>query len=153
MKILELLKKEFIVGELKTKGKKEVLAELAGVLSKGKTQRDSQAMLRVLPEREALGSTGIGDGIAIPHGKLAGLDEIVIAFGRSRDGIAYDAVDGRPVHLLFLLMAPENSEGQHLRVLAQLSRMLKDKNFRKKLMEARSQDDLVQVITEKEDAC
>ena len=153
MKITELLKKEFILEQLKAKSKQEVLAELAGVFVKGKIKFDSGAMLRVLMEREKLGSTGIGDGVAIPHGKLAGLDEILVAFGRSREGIAFEALDGKPVHLFFLLMAPENSAGQHLKALAKISRMLKDGGFRKKLLEAQMHDDLVRVITEKDDEC
>ena len=153
MKITELLKKEYILEQLKAKSKQEALAELAGVFIKGRIKFDSGAMLRVLLEREKLGSTGIGDGIAIPHGKLAGLDEILVAFGRSREGIAFEALDGKPVHLFFLLMAPENSAGQHLKALAKISRMLKDGVFRKKLLEARMHDDLVRVITEKDDEC
>lgn len=153
MKITELLKKEFILEQLKAKSKQEVLAELAGVFVKGKIKFDSGAMLRVLMEREKLGSTGIGDGVAIPHGKLAGLDEILVAFGRSREGIAFEALDGKPVHLFFLLMAPENSAGQHLKALAKISRMLKDREFRKKLLETQMHDDLVRVITEKDDEC
>ncbi len=153
MKITELLKKEYILEQLKAKNKQEALAELAGVFIKGKNKFDTGAMLRVLLEREKLGSTGIGDGIAIPHGKLAGLDEILVAFGRSPEGIAFEALDGKPVHLFFLLMAPENSAGQHLKALAKISRMLKDGVFRKKLLEARMHDDLVRVITEKDDEC
>jgi PTS system nitrogen regulatory IIA component len=153
MKITELLKKEFILEQLKAKSKPEVLAELAGVFIKGKIKFDSGAMLRALLEREKLGSTGIGDGIAIPHGKLAGLDEILVAFGRSREGIAFEALDGKPVHLFFLLMAPENSAGQHLKALAKISHMLKDGVFRKKLLEVQMHDDLVRVITEKDDEC
>ncbi len=153
MKITELLKKEFILEQLKAKSKQEALAELAGVFVRGKIKVDSGAMLRVLMEREKLGSTGIGDGVAIPHGKLAGLDEILVAFGRSREGIAFEALDGKPVHLFFLLMAPENSAGQHLKALAKISRMLKDGEFRKKLLETQMHDDLVRAITEKDDEC
>ena len=111
---------------LKARNKRDALAELAGVFAKGKIRVDPEAMLHVLLEREKLGSTGIGDGIAIPHGKIAGLDEMVVAFGRSREGIDFEAMDGKPVHLFFLLMAPENSAGQHLKALAKISRMLKD---------------------------
>ena len=153
LNISGLLKKEFVLGHLKAKSKQEALAELAGVFEKGKIKCDSGAMLRVLLERENLGSTAIGDGIAIPHGKLAGLDEILVAFGRSREGIAFEALDGKPVHLFFLLMAPQNSASQHLKVLAKISRMLKDGVFRKKLLEAKMQDDLVRVITEKDNEC
>ncbi len=136
---------------LKAQNKREALAELAGVFAKGKIKVDSEAMLHVLLEREKLGSTGIGDGIAIPHGKLAGLDEMVVAFGRSREGIEFEAMDGKPVHLFFLLMAPENSAGQHLKALAKISRMLKDGAFRKNLLEAKMHDDLVRIIAEKDD--
>ena len=153
MKIMELLKKEYILEQLNAKSKQEALAELAGVFVKGNIKFDSGTMLRVLLEREKLGSTGIGDGIAIPHGKLAGLDEILVAFGRSREGVTFEALDGKPVHLFFLLMAPENSAGHHLKALAKISRMLKDRVFRKKLLEARMHDDLVRIITEKDDEC
>jgi len=153
MKITELLRNEFVLEQLEAKSKKEALAELAGLLAKGKSNCDFGAMLRVLLEREKLGSTGIGGGVAIPHGKLAGLDEILVAFGRSREGISFEALDGKPVHLIFLLMAPENSAGQHLRVLAKISRMLKDGGFRKKLLETRMHADLVRIIAEKDDEC
>ena len=120
-------------------------------LRRERSKFDPEAMLHVLLEREKLGSTGIGDGIAIPHGKLAGLDEMVVAFGRSREGIDFEAMDGKPVHLFFLLMAPENSAGQHLKALAKISRMLKDAGFRKNLLEAKTHDDLVRIIAEKDD--
>jgi nitrogen PTS system EIIA component len=151
MKITELLKKEFILEQLKAKSKQEALAELAGAFVKNQINFDSGAMLRVLLEREKLGSTGIGDGIAIPHGKLAGLGEIAIAFGRSRKGIDFEAMDGKPVHLITLLIAPENSAGQHLKALAKISRMMKDEVFRRNLLEAKTHDDLVRIIAEKDD--
>ena len=151
MKITEMLRREFILEELKAENKRDALAELAGVFAKGRIKVDPEAMLHVLLERERLGSTGIGDGIAIPHGKLSGLDEMVVSFGRSREGIAFEAMDGKPVHLFFLLMAPENSAGQHLKALAKISRMLKDPNFRKNLLEAKMHEDLFRIIAEKDD--
>ena len=151
MKITELLKKEFILEELKAGNKRDTLAELSGVFAKGACRVDPGAMLHVLMEREKLGSTGIGDGIAIPHGKIAGLDEMVIAFGRSRGGIDFEAMDGKPAHLFFLLMAPANSAGQHLKALAKISRMMKDGVFRRKLLEAKMHDDLVRIIAEKDE--
>lgn len=153
MKITEILRKEFILEELKAKSKREVLVELVGVFSKGQVKLDPDAMLHVLLEREKLGSTGIGDGIAIPHGKLAGLEEMAVAFGRSREGIDFEAMDGKPAHLLFLLMAPENSVGQHLKALAKISRMLKDEAFRKKLLAAKGCDELFEALAEKDDEC
>jgi PTS system nitrogen regulatory IIA component len=151
MKIAEMLRKEFVLEELKARNKRDTLVELAGVFAKGKCKIDPEAMLHVLIEREKLGSTGIGDGIAIPHGKLAGLDEMVIAFGRSREGIDFEAMDGKPAHLFFLLMAPVNSSGQHLKALAKISRMMKDGVFRRNLLEAKMHDDLVRIIAEKDD--
>jgi nitrogen PTS system EIIA component len=151
MKITEMLKKEYILEELKAGSKREALAEMVGLFAKGNIRSNPEAMLRVLLEREKLGSTGIGDGIAIPHGKLADLDEMVIAFGRSRAGIDFEAMDGKPVHLISLLIAPENSAGQHLKALAKISRMMKDEPYRRALLEAKTHDDLVRIIAEKDD--
>ena len=151
MKITDMLKREFVIEHLKAENKRDALAELAGIFTQGGIKVDSEAMLHVLLERERLGSTGIGDGIAIPHGKLPGLEEMVVSFGRSREGIAFEAMDGKPVHLFFLLMAPENSAGQHLKALAKISRMLKDVNFRKNLLEAKMHQDLFRIIAEKDD--
>jgi PTS system nitrogen regulatory IIA component len=153
MKMMEMLKAEFVIEELKAVNKRDVLAELIAVIAKGEGSVDPEAMLRIFLEREQLGCTGIGDGIAIPHGRLAGLDEAVLAFGRSRGGVAFEALDGKPVHLFFLLAAPENSAGQHLKVLAKISRMLKDGVFRKNLLEAKVRDDLVRIIAQKDDEC
>jgi PTS system nitrogen regulatory IIA component len=153
MKMMEMLKAEFVIEELKAVNKRDVLAELIAVIAKGEGSVDPEAMLRIFLEREQLGSTGIGNGIAIPHGRLAGLNEAVLAFGRSRGGVAFEALDGKPVHLFFLLAAPENSAGQHLKVLAKISRMLKDGVFRKNLLEAKVRDDLVRIIAQKDDEC
>jgi len=151
MKITEMLRREFVLEQLKAVNKRDALAELAEVFAQGRINVDSKEMLHVLLERERLGSTGIGDGIAIPHGKLPGLEEMVVSFGRSREGITFEAMDGKPVHLFFLLMAPENSAGQHLKALAKISRMLKDANFRKNLLEAKIQEDLFRIIADKDD--
>ena len=129
------------------------MIELIAVIAKTEDSFDPEAMLRVFLEREQLGSTGIGDGIAIPHGKLAGLDGMVLAFGRSRKGVEFEALDGKPVHLFFLLAAPENSAGRHLKALARISRMLKDGAFRRNLLEAKERDDLVRIIAQKDDEC
>jgi PTS system nitrogen regulatory IIA component len=153
MKITEILQREFVLEELKARNKRDTLAELAGVFAKGRIKVYPDAIIHVLLERERLGSTGIGDGIAIPHGKIPGIDEMVVSFGRSREGIAFEAMDGKPVHLFFLLMAPENSAGQHLKVLAKISRMMKDSTFRKNLLDAKTHEDLFRIIAEKDDEC
>jgi PTS system nitrogen regulatory IIA component len=108
-------------------------------------------MVKVLMARERLGSTGIGDGIAIPHGKIGGIADLMIAIGRSNRGVDFNAMDGKPVHLFFLLMAPENSCGQHLKVLARISRLLKDNVFRNNLMKAGSPGELFNLLVEKDD--
>jgi PTS system nitrogen regulatory IIA component len=151
MKITDMLKREFVLEQLKAGNKRDALSELASVFAQERIKFDSDAMLYVLLERERLGSTGIGDGIAIPHGKLPGLEEMLVSFGRSREGVAFEAMDGKPVHLFFLLMAPENSAGQHLKALAKISRMLKDATFRKNLLEAKMQEDIFRIIAEKDD--
>jgi PTS system nitrogen regulatory IIA component len=101
-------------------------------------------------DREKLGSTGIGDGIAIPHGKIRDLGGVVASFGRSREGVDFESIDQKPTHLFFLLVAPENSAGMHLKALARISRLLKDPNFRKKLMGAGDKDELFQIISEED---
>ena len=150
MKMLDILDRECIIPELRSKTKKEVLEELTGALLNCKADLDKEALVEVLLEREQLGSTGIGDGIAIPHGKVPDLDELIVSFGRSTLGIEFDSMDGRPTHLFFLLIAPENSAGVHLRALAKISRLLKSAHFRQRLLEAGTREELFQVIQEED---
>jgi len=150
MKILDILDKECIIAELRSRTKREVLDELTGALLNFKANLDKEALVEILLERERLGSTGIGDGIAIPHGKVQDLDELVLSFGRSTQGIEFDSMDGRPTHLFFLLIAPENSAGIHLRALAKISRLLKSSHFRQNLLEAGTEEELFQVIQEED---
>ncbi|MDD5723622.1 MAG: PTS sugar transporter subunit IIA [Syntrophales bacterium] len=148
--IQDMLKKDFIIEDLKSKTKKEVLAELSDVFLRDDMDIDRDSVIEVLMEREKLGSTGIGDGIAIPHGKLAGLERLVVSFGRSNVGVDFDSLDGGPVHIFFLLMAPENSAGHHLKALAKISRMLKDVSFREALIKAGSSEEIYDLIVEKD---
>lgn len=153
MQLDQIFKIEFIKGDLLAKTKTEALTELVNTIIQGGLKLDSSLAIEVLQQRENLGSTGIGDGVAIPHGKISALDELVVAFGRSKKGIAYDSLDGKPVHIFFLLLAPENSAGQHLKVLAKISKMLKTANFRKKLLEAKSERDLYKTIIDQDEVC
>lgn len=153
MNIANMFKKEFIIEELKSTTRREVLTELSQIFSHAHIKVDYDNMVEVLLEREKLGSTGIGGGIAIPHGKLAGLENLIVSFGRSKDGIDFDSMDGKPVHIFFLLMAPENSAGQHLKALARISRMLKDDSFKDDLINATSVESLYRIIIEKDKAC
>ena len=136
MKINGLLRPEDIIPDLAAATKVQVLSELAGKVAERHSGLDREELLKILLERERLGSTGIGDGIAIPHGKLKRLDRPVLAFGRSLAGVDYNALDGRKVNLFFLLMAPEDAVGMHLKMLARISRILKDPGVRKGLLDA-----------------
>jgi PTS system nitrogen regulatory IIA component len=107
-------------------------------------------VVEVLLDREKLGSTGIGDGIAIPHGKIKDLGGVVASFGRSPEGVDFESLDQKPAHLFFLLVAPENSAGVHLKALARISRLLKHPSFRKRLMEAENEEELFQIISEED---
>jgi nitrogen PTS system EIIA component len=152
MNIASIFTQQFIIDQLEADTKEEALGKLASVFPLESVHRGLNGIVEILMEREKLGSTGIGDGIAIPHAKIPGLTDLLVSFGRSKKGIAFDALDGKPVHLVFLLMAPEDAAGQHLKALAKISRMLKDTAFRTRLMAALSQDDLYHVIVEKDEA-
>jgi len=151
MKITGILTPEHIIPDLKSVTKEEVLSELSANFPYGNNINCNQATaLNALINREKLGSTGIGDGIAIPHGKIHGIDELLLSFGRSKKGVAFDTLDGKPAHIFFLLIVPEDAPSQHLKLLAKISRMLKDADFRKKLMNASSREDIYRLIAEKE---
>jgi nitrogen PTS system EIIA component len=153
MQMDQILKIGFINENMLAKTKAEALDELVNALIKGGLKLNCAKVIEVLQQREKLGSTGIGDGLAIPHGKITSLDEIVVAFGRSKKGVDFDSLDGKPVHIFFLLLAPENSVGQHLKALARISKMLKTANFRQKLIETESKSDLYKLIIEQNETC
>jgi len=150
MRLIDLLDPEAVIPDLKAREKKDVLDELAAAMAPG-LGVPADRLGRVLAEREKLGSTGIGDGIAIPHGKLEGIDGLRVGFARSRAGVDFEAMDGAATHLFFVLMAPEESVGDHLKMLARISRMLKDTAFRSRLMKAHSREEILSLI-EEEDA-
>jgi PTS system nitrogen regulatory IIA component len=147
MRITEILKREAIIADLASSDKKGVLEELAAAVS-GIAGTETRSIVKVLLEREQLGSTGIGGGIGIPHGKLSTISNIVVGFGLSRSGVEFDSLDRRPVHIFFLLVTPENSTGSHLRVLAQISKMLKRDSFKKRLLKAQSVEEIETIIRE-----
>ena len=150
MKIISLLDPEGILPDLQATNKRGVLEELATVLVKGHTEVNLQSVVEVLLERERLGSTGIGDNIAIPHGKLPQLSQMLLAFGRSIKGVDFDSMDGKASHLFFLLLAPTNASGLHLKALAKISRMLMSQTFRDSLMMSSGAEEIVRLITEKD---
>ncbi|PLX86025.1 MAG: PTS fructose transporter subunit IIA [Desulfuromonas sp.] len=151
MNIVDLLGPLSIVADLKATDNDGVLSELTDAMMRTATSLNREEVLKVLQERERLGSTGIGDGVAIPHGKLKDLDKLLISFGRSRAGIDFDSMDGKPAQLFFLLVAPEESVGVHLKTLARISKLLKNPGVRRRLVEAASGEDLYRIIAEEED--
>lgn len=147
MKILEVLPKEAIITDMKSKVKNEVIEELVDSISKI-TGINRAELIKVLLERERLGSTGIGGGIGIPHGKLKNLESLIMGFGLSRKGVDFESIDGRPAHLFFVLLTPENSTGLHLKLLSRISRLLKNESFKKKLMKATDSNQVYSIIEE-----
>lgn len=151
MKIVDFLNEKCIEINLKARTKKEVLEELVELLVKAGEIEDKEEMVKVLLERERLGSTGIGEGIAIPHGKTKAVKKLVAAFGRSPSGIEFDSLDGKPAHIFFLLVAPHDSAGPHLKALARISRLLKDQDFREELMKIPAREALLNAIRRKDE--
>jgi PTS system nitrogen regulatory IIA component len=151
MKIMDILVKDAVILNLGVRTKQEVLGEMAAALAKVEPQIDADRLLEVLLEREALQSTGIGEGVAIPHGKMPGLDRLVATFARSPEGIEFDSIDGQPTNHFFLLVVPEHSGGQYLKALARISRFFRDAAFRDRLATAESLDQVIRAI-EEEDA-
>jgi PTS system nitrogen regulatory IIA component len=155
MKVVDFLSPDAIIPALTGSTKTQVLAEMSAFLAGrkeggDKVAIDPLALQRVLEERELLASTAIGDGIAIPHGKLESVDRLVGALGRSVPGLAFDSIDGKPTHLVFMLVAPSNSAGIHLKALARLSRLFRDASFRQRLLDADRAAAIYQTIVEED---
>jgi nitrogen PTS system EIIA component len=151
MKISDILAPELVVAALRGRDKADVIVELAGVVSRHHPEIDHGRLVQALDDREKLNSTALGDGVAIPHGKLPGVKRVVAAFGRSPAGVDFSSIDGKPTHLFFLLVAPEDSAGAHLKALARISRLLKDASFRARLMAAPDAAALYATIREEDD--
>jgi len=151
MRIIDFLSEKCISINLKGRNKREVLEELVDLLVKAGEIEDKEEMVKVLLEREKLGSTGIGEGVGIPHGKTKTVKKLVAAFGRSEKGIDFDSLDEEPTYLFFLMVAPQDSAGPHLKALARISRLLKEKDFREELMRAQSPEVLFAAIRRKDE--
>jgi PTS system nitrogen regulatory IIA component len=150
MKVMDFLCPKAVTVNLEATDKQGVIRELVDLLIKAKEIKDEDALVESLLERETLGSTGIGQGIAIPHTKSSGVKKLVSAFGLSRKGVNFDALDGEKVYIFFLLVAPLNSAGPHLKALARISRLLKDKIFCTTLKNARDEKEVLRIIKEED---
>ncbi len=148
MRIGDILSEDLVIGDLGGQSKADVIEEMAGVVAEHHPEIDRDELVRALEDRERLNSTALGQGVAIPHGKLPGLRRVVAAFGRSRRGVDFQSLDGKPTNLFFLLVAPEDSAGAHLKALARISRLLKDDAFRERLMRAGDAPELYRTIVD-----
>jgi PTS system nitrogen regulatory IIA component len=151
MKLSDLLNQNHVIPDLKAKDKKGVLEELVDVIVSSDPTLDKNSLVKVLLERERLGSTGIGDGVAIPHGKFQGLKQPIISFGRSRKGLDFDAMDGEAVFLFFLLVAPEDSASIHLKALAKIAKIIKSRSFRNMLVQVPTREEIYQSIIQNDE--
>lgn len=151
MKVLEFLDKSNICLDIKSATKRDAIAELCRSLQASGKIQDAETVIAAMMEREKLGSTGIGQNVAIPHCKSDTTPSLVGALGVSRRGVEFESLDGEPVNVIFLLVAPNDSSGQHLKALARVSRLLKDKFFRQAVKDAKNSDDIEKVIREEDE--
>ncbi len=150
MKLADLLNKDLIKVPLDKKNKEEVIGELIDILVENGKVKNRAAVVKAVMEREKVMSTGVGDGVAIPHGKADGVNDVVAAFGISKQEINFLSIDEKPVHLVFLLIASPDATGPHLKALSRVSRLLNKKEFRTKLLYAKSSSDVLEMIREEE---
>ncbi len=148
MRLTDVLKEDFILMDLKSKRKTELLDEMISSISMQVGGLDKEGVLKTVLERERLGTTGIGNGVAIPHGKVKGFGEIRVFFGRSSKGVDFDSMDKMPVYLFFMILAPENSVAAHLKILASISHLFRNQDLRSSLMEAKSRSEIYRIIAE-----
>lgn len=150
MKISEILRQDFIIADLSGKDKQSVLTELTSFLENNKAIKNKNALYSALLEREKLGSTGIGENVAIPHAKSDEIDQILTLFGRSIEGIEFDSLDKKPVHFVWMVIAPAHSTGHHLKALARISRLLKNQNLREGILNAQNKNDIYSILLDED---
>lgn len=148
MKIMDFLSKDAITVDLKSVNKNDAIKELVELLVKAEEidKKDKPKIVELLMAREALGSTAIGHNVGIPHAKTDSVKDLIGAFGLSKRGVDFDSLDGEPVYIFFLLLAPQDSAGPHLKALARISRLIKDKYFRDTLRQAKDEKDVIGII-------
>ncbi len=151
MKLMDILVRDAMILDIAATEKQDVLGELSAALAAVEPTLDAGRLKGILLERESLQSTGIGDGVAIPHGKMPGLPRLLASFARSTAGVDFESIDGQPTQLFFLLVVPEHSGGQHLKALARISRFFRDAAFRKSLLEAGDLDEILSTIEQEDE--
>jgi len=151
VKIMDFLDQDSIIVDLKAYDKKSAIIELVEVLKNRKKVKKVDEVIGVVLEREKLGSTGIGQGVAIPHGKTDALQEQMGVLGISQKGIEFNSLDGEPVHIIFLLLGPVDVMGEHLKALSRISRLFKDKFLRQAIRNAVTAEEIVKIIQQEDD--
>jgi nitrogen PTS system EIIA component len=150
MKIVDLIRRDMVLPDLAADTKHGVIRELATHLAERQGKLKVEDLSRVLIDREELASTAIGEGVAVPHGKMRAVEGIVACLGRSRRGVDFGAMDGQPTHLFFVMVAPESSTGAHLKALARISRVFKDSTFRRRLLEASDAQSMYDIMAQED---
>ncbi|MGH7773394.1 MAG: PTS sugar transporter subunit IIA [Candidatus Binatia bacterium] len=151
MKIIDFLNADRIIANLRGRDKNAILKEMAEWVASQDQFIDAQKLLEVLLQREKVSSTAIGEGVAIPHGKMPGVQRVSGVFARSPQGVNFNSLDGEVTYLFFLLIAPENSAADHLKALARVSRLLKDSAFRARLMQGKTREEIFNTIKEEDE--
>lgn len=153
MQIMDFLSKKAIITDIKSTRKEDVIKEMVDLLIEAGDveKRNRNKLIDALMSREALGSTAIGQGIAIPHAKCDCVSKLVAAFGLSKKGVDFDSLDGELAYIFFLLVAPQDSAGPHLKALARISRLLKDKYFRDTLRASTDEKSVIKIITQEDE--
>jgi len=150
LRVIDLLSEDVVASDLKAENKDAVLAELVDIIYKAGKIKDPEKALEAVMDRERLSTTGIGYGVAIPHGKSDEIDRLIACFGRSKKGIDFDSMDHRPVQIFFLFLSNENETNLHLKILARSCRLLKKDTFRESLMQAENEEEILRVIAREE---
>ena len=150
MKISDILKEDYIIADLEAGDKEGTLSEVSFFLEHKGAIQDHAKLLQALLEREQLGSTGIGDNMAIPHAKYEGIEQIITVFARSRKGVDFQSLDRKPVHFVFLLLAPPASTGLHLKALAKIARLFKNPSLRENILQAEDAGTIYSLLLEED---
>lgn len=151
MKVSELLNPGVIISDLKGTKKEEVINELIDLFKNDSRVQDVEKVRSAVLDREKIMSTGVGKGFAIPHGKTNSISDIIAAFGKTKNPVDYDALDNQPVHLVFLLVGKDNLVSKHIKLLSRISRMMNKDDFRNRLLEAGSADEILEIFSKEEE--
>jgi fructose-specific phosphotransferase system IIA component len=151
MKVSELLNTDVIISDLKGNKKEDVINELIDLFKDDSRVEDVEKIRSAVLDREKIMSTGVGKGFAIPHGKTNSITDIIAAFGKTKNPIDYEALDNQPVHLVFLLVGRDNLVSKHIKLLSRISRMMNKDDFRNRLLEANSADEILSIFNKEEE--